>query len=709
MWGDRPIYVTDGFPPSGAAMREGVSFRFVLFHPPNESPMTATPLHRIRILPALVLALCLASTADAQQRAPLTAQDLWSMTRVGGLDVAPDGRAALFTATEYDIKGNKGNGDIWVLPLDGSEARRFTTGKSTESQAVWSPDGRRIAFVAKRDDNERAQLYVIDVTGGEARQLTDMPLGAGAPKWFPDGRRIAFTSQMILRFGDNTDSLKAELKRRKESKVSALASENRVIRYWDRYVVDDLLTHIYAVDVETKKITDLTPAMDRFFSIDGGADFDIAPDGRELVVTALTEGPPYRNGYSDLFTLPSDGSGLMRNITAANRADDHSPRYTPDGKYILFGRQVDTTKNAERVRLMRMDRATGTAIELCQSFDRSPSNWIVGDAGRTVYFTAEDRAKQSIFSVPMKGGAVSEVFRGGTNSGLCLAGTRLVFLHQNISAPGEVYSIVTNGKDLRKLTSFNDERLAKIEMGRVEDVRYVGADGDSVQAYIVYPPGFDASKKWPLLVLLHGGPHGTFGDDFHPRWNHQLFAAPGYVAIAPNFHGSTSFGEQFAECINGAHPEKPYVDVMAAVDYMLARGFIDSTRMAAGGGSYGGFLTSWIGTQTSRFACLINHAGVYNLMAQFGSDITWGRHHQLRRNAVERTRQRAEVESLAVRRRLRDADAGAARREGLPRTLHAGAGSVRHADGEGRACAHRHLPRREPLDSAAAELDQLVR
>jgi hypothetical protein len=709
MWGDLPIYVTGGFPPSGAAMREGVSFRFVLFHPPNESPMTATPLHPIRILPALVLALCLASTAAAQERAPLTAQDLWSMTRVGGLDVAPDGRAALFTATEYDIKGNKGNGDIWVLPLDGSEARRFTTGKSTESQAVWSPDGRRIAFVAKRDDNERAQLYVIDVTGGEARQLTDMPLGAGAPKWFPDGRRIAFTSQMILRFGDNTDSLKAELKRRKESKVSALASENRVIRYWDRYVVDDLLTHIYAVDVETKKITDLTPAMDRFFSIDGGADFDIAPDGRELVVTALTEGPPYRNGYSDLFTLPSDGSGLMRNITAANRADDHSPRYTPDGKYILFGRQVDTTKNAERVRLMRMDRATGAAIELCQSFDRSPSNWIVGDAGRTVYFTAEDRAKQSIFSVPMKGGAVSEVFRGGTNSGLCLAGTRLVFLHQNISAPSEVYSIATNGKDLRKLTSFNDERLAKIAMGRVEDVRYVGADGDSVQAYIVYPPSV---RRIEEVASARAAAWRT------PRHLRRRFPSP---LESPALRGTR---------LRGHRAELPRIDELrrAVRRVHQRRASREALRRRDGGGRLhagsgihrlvadgrGGWQLRRLPHVVDRHPdlavrmpdqprrCLQPH-GAVRIRRHLGTPS------QLRRNAVERTRQRAEVESLAVRRRLRDADTGAARREGLPRALHAGAGSVRHADGKGRACAHRHLPRREPLDSAAAELDQLVR
>jgi dipeptidyl aminopeptidase/acylaminoacyl peptidase len=202
---------------------------------------------------------------------------------------------------------------------------------------------------------------------------------------------------------------------------------------------------------------------------------------------------------------------------------------------------------------------------------------------------------------------------------------RIVFSHEHISAPSALCVMNVDGSDMRQLTHFNDEILAGIEMGRVEDVWYQGAEGDSVQMFIIYPPDFDAKKKWPLAVLVHGGPHGAFGDDFHPRWNAQIFAAGGYVAITPNFHGSTGFGEYFADRINGEHPRLPYIDVMKSVDAMIARGFIDSTRMAVGGGSYGGYLSAWIGSQSNRFACIINHAGVYNLMAQFASDITFHR------------------------------------------------------------------------------------
>jgi len=205
---------------------------------------------------------------------------------------------------------------------------------------------------------------------------------------------------------------------------------------------------------------------------------------------------------------------------------------------------------------------------------------------------------------------------------------RLIFLHQDNAEPNTVYTIKTSGKSLKKLTSLNDELLADIEWGEMEDVWFKGAGGNDVQMFVMHPPFFnkeDQTKKWPLLVLVHGGPHGTFGDDFHPRWNSQLFAAPGYVLAMVNFHGSSTFGQDFTDAITGEHGRKPFLDVMAAVDVMLERGYIDEKRMAVAGGSYGGYLVSWIATQTDRFACIINHAGVFDLLVQFGSDWTFGR------------------------------------------------------------------------------------
>lgn len=547
------------------------------------------------------------------------------MKRVGAPALSPDGRTAAVVVTEYDIAKNKGNGDIWLVDVASGEARRFTTGPTTEGAPQWSPDGTQLAFTAKRNDDERAQLYVIPLAGGEARRLTDLPLGVSGVKWFPDGTSLAFVSSTLPRDRGNLDSLKAEMKRRKDSRVSALASEDRVFRYWDHYLTDGYVQHLYRIDLSTERVTDLTPELSRMFHYTGGVDYDIAPDGKEIAVSMLVEGPPYDRLFTDIHSLATDGSGVMRNLTADNPADDGSPLYTRDGSYLLYGRQLRTDMNAENTKLTRLDRTSGDLLELCRNFDRSPSGWVTDEKETTVYFTADHLGKTSVFSVPMSGGAVTTVLHRGSNGGLQVGAGRIVFSHEHLSAPSGLYAMNVDGSDLRPLTRFNDEILAGIEMGRVEDVWYQGAEGDSVQMFIVYPPGFDAKKKWPLSVLLHGGPHGAFGDDFHPRWNAQIFAAGGYVAVTPNFHGSTGFGEYFADRINGEHPRLPFIDVMKAVDAMIARGFIDSTRMAVGGGSYGGYLSAWVGSQTDRFACIVNHAGVYNLMAQFGSDITFHR------------------------------------------------------------------------------------
>ncbi len=581
---------------------------------------------RIRILlVCIALPLVIVSGALAGDRRPVRAQDLWDMKRVGGFEVSPCGKWAAVTVTEYDSETNKGQGDIWLVSTDGSVVMRFTTGETSESSPAWSPCGKRIAFTAARD-GERAQLHVIPVDGGEAVKLTDMPLGASRPSWMPDGKSIIFVSSVIPELAADLDSMRAEVERRKECKVTAKVTEDRVYRYWDHWLTDGFIPHLYRIDVDTKEITDITPNWDRYFSISGGVSYEISPDGGEIAFTALRHGAPYDSLTSDVFLLDITKPGAARNITLDNLANDFSPYYTPDGKYLLYGRQEIIGFYGDQIELVRMDRGSGEKRVLTGGFDRSPSGWVMDEKGKTIYFTAEDRAMRSLFRMSVKGGEVKEIYRGGTNSSLdVLPNGRLIFMHQSMSEPSEVFSIKTNGKDLEKLTSFNDEIISGLEMGRVEDVTFEGAEGAEVQMFVLYPPGFDASKKWPLLMLVHGGPHGTFGDYWHYRWNAQAFAAPGYVTAMVNFHGSSSFGQDFTDAITGEVGRKPYIDVMNGVDNIVGKGFIDEERMAAAGGSYGGYLVSWIGTKTDRFACIINHAGVFDLLVQFGSDITFGR------------------------------------------------------------------------------------
>ena len=578
---------------------------------------------RLCVSGIILLVLALAAAAAAE-RHPMTPEDLWNMNRIGSLELSPDGKWAAVTVTEYDIEENKGKGDIWLVAMDGSEVRRFTTWESSEGSPVWSPDGKWIAFTAKRG-GERSQLHLIQTGGGEAVQLTDMPLGASNPSWMPDGRRIVFVSQVIPSLAADLDSMRAEIDSRKECKVTAKVTEDRLYRYWDHWLTDGYIPHIFVIDTETKELTDLTPNRKDLFSM-GGVGYEISPDGGEIAFTSFKHGAPYDSLVTDVFLLDVSRPGETRSITLENPANDFSPYYTPDGRYILYGRQRIIGFYGDQVELVRYDRRSGEKFVLTGGFDRSPSGWVADDKGKTVYFTAEDRARRAIFSVPVKGGDVREVYNDGTIRSVDpLSGKRLVFLGESLSRPTEVYTVGTNGKDLRKLTSFNDEILAGVEMGSVEDVTYAGFGDADVQMFVLYPPGFDESKKWPLLVLVHGGPHGTFGNSWHYRWNAQLFAAPGYVTAMVNFHGSSSFGQDFTDAITGEVGRKPYEDVMRAAEHMLGLGFIDGDRMAVAGGSYGGYLVSWIGTRTDRFACIINHAGVFDLVAQFGSDITHGR------------------------------------------------------------------------------------
>jgi dipeptidyl aminopeptidase/acylaminoacyl peptidase len=583
-----------------------------------------------RVCTASILVFFLAATATAvaaADRRAFTAEDLWKVKRLSSLDLSPDGKWAAVVMTTYDIDANEGQGDIWLVDTKTGASRRFTTGETTEGSPAWSPCGRWIAFTAKRE-GAKAQLQVIPLGGGEATELTDMPLGVSGPAWMPDGKRIVFVSQVIPGWEGKLDSMKIEIDRRSMSKVTAKATENTFYRYWDHWLTDGYVDHLFMIDVETKEVTPLMTGWDRLTG-PGGLEFDIAPDGGEIAFTAFRHGAPYDSLLSDIYLLDPAKPGKWRNLTASNPANDFSPYYTPDGRYILYGAQEIIGFYGDRVRLVRYDRNSHGKKLLTEEFDRSPSGWITDGKAEMIYFDAEDRAMGSLFAVPIDGGTVKEVFRSGYNGPVRVGPDgRLVFLHQHNAEPNTLYSIKTNGKDLRRLASFNDELLADIEWGRMEEAWYTGADGDKVQMFVMYPPFFSADdpvKKWPLLVLVHGGPHGTFGDDFHPRWNTQVFAAPGYVLAMVNFHGSSSFGQAFTDAITGEQGRKPYEDVMAAVDVMLQKGFIDEKRMAVAGGSYGGYLVSWIGTQTDRFACIINHDGVFDLLGQFGSDWTFGR------------------------------------------------------------------------------------
>lgn len=566
-----------------------------------------------------------AGTAQATTE-PLTAQHLWQVARPGSLALSPSGQQLALTVTRYDLAADKGNADIHILDLRTQQLTALTQHPDSDTAPAWSPDGRQLVFLSKRG-NEHNQLFLLPLTGGEAKALTKLPVAVQQPKWFPDGQRILFLANVPKGFNGDFAALAAQLKQKKDNKVTARVTEDRVYRFWDHWLTDDSYPHLFSINVQTGEIADLTPGWDRWFSLNGDAEFDISADGRQIAVSAVTSTAPFDQINHDILIVKTDGSGEFVNITADNPASDSNPKFSPDGRSLVYGAQRSTFFTADNNQLIRFDFKPQQKTNLTQDWDLSVDDWEFGPNG-TLYFRAADKAKSALYSMPLAGGQIQQLLRQADISQVQVGQQQQIYLVQHsMSQMPEVYSLDNKGRTLRQLSRLNQDLQQSISWGKTEDVSFAGADGKLIQAYITYPPNFDPNKKWPLLNVLHGGPHSYSGDSFSYRWNSQVFAAAGYVVIQPNFHGSTSFGQAFAESIHGEHPVKPFMDSEAAVDYMLSRGFIDATRLAAAGGSYGGYLVSWIAGHTERYKALINHAGVYNLMGQFASDVTTHRVH----------------------------------------------------------------------------------
>lgn len=563
-----------------------------------------------------------AAGATGAKRA-LTAEDLWAIKRPGALDLSPDGARLVFTVQEFNLAKDNSQKHLWLLATATGDTRALTTADSTDNSPAWSPDGRRIAFTSKRAGDEQPALYVIRADGGEAEKILELPLPIASPRWLPDGRRIVFATNVLPKLAHDREAMKKELKQQKEKKVTAKVSEDGFLRYWDTWRLDGQARRLMVVDLATKKLTDLTPRWDRRFRFNDEIEFDVSPDGQWIVLAAGTTPPPFRETENiDIYLVSVENPAAeWKNLSADNRQNDSNPRFSPDGKFVLFGRHTRPRGGSEFTRLMQLELATGRLTRLAAEADLSPQDWQFSPDGETLYFRAEQRARTKIFKMPARGGAVTELVRDGTNTQLVVGARQLFFLRQTFSRPDEIHSFDLANGAVAVRTHLNDEILAGIEFGRVEEHTFTGAAGDEVHLWLIYPPAFDPAKKYPLLQLMHGGPATMIGDLWQPRWNAHVFAAPGYVATWVNRHGSTGFGEKFLQSIEGAWAEKPFEDIMKATDFLLGKfSFLDASRTAALGASYGGYMASWICGHTERFKTIVCHAGVTDFDTQYASD-----------------------------------------------------------------------------------------
>jgi len=573
----------------------------------------------------VLAALCFSVASQAQAPASdsprqFTAEKMWTLKRLGDPAITPDGKAAVLPVTTYDVAENKGLTDLWRVPLDGGPARQLTSDKASDTQPVASPDGKWIAFVSKRGDDTESQVYVIATDGGEARRVTNLPTGASVPKWFPDSRRLAFISDVwpdLVRWEDQA----ARKKERESTKMSARVWSQAPISYFD-HLLDERQPHLFSISIDGGETTAITRMSGFWLSKSdvGPYSYDISPDGLEAAFAANVDRTGI-DGNFDVILLATCGCKPPRNITEASKADDGSPRYSPDGRRLAFTQQRIKRFYADRERLMIYDRNAATTVGVTENWDRAVDGLVWERDSRTLLGSIDDAGTRRVYRFRLDGGAPAPLTKDATFSNLALStnGKGLVALRQSFVEPPTLVSLTRTGV-ATKLSDFNDAAMGGLDFVRYESVIYKGARDEDIQMWVFYPPGFDAAKKYPALMLLHGGPHNAIIDAVQWRWNAQVFASWGYVVTWHNFHGSSGFGNDFADSINPDWITLPYEDTIRAADWLMAKPFVDRERMVAAGASYGGFLGSTLLGRPHPFKALVVHAGVYNQFTQIGAD-----------------------------------------------------------------------------------------
>lgn len=599
-------------------------------------------------------------------RRPMTIDDMWALPRVGNPQPSLDGKWIAVTVSTASMEDNKQTSRIWLLPSDAKvagsgrskdPARPLTAEGASSGQPAWSPDGKRLLYVRKPGGTARSegskstatpaypdkpQLYLLSLAGGEPERLTDLPLGVADPLWFPDGRRAAFLAP-VMADAPGLEQTAKRVKEREKDPVKAHVTEDRLYRFWDEWLTHGQVHHIFVLDLETREMMDLTPDSRRWFEfMDPSGQYRIAPDGKEIAFAACRTEPPHDPVHWGVFTVkvpdkirPGAKGPKVTHLTTRYPADAVNPVYSPDGKHVIFGMQKEFDFYADKVRLVAYDRRTKKHEILTEHWDGSASGWTFAKDPGIIYFQAETHARTAFYSFDLRkalrnpeSAVPKELVRGGTFSGPKIAGDRLFASMSTISQPSEVYSWDLKGKGMRQVTGFTRPLMSELELGATDEFIFRGAEDDPVQMFVLYPPTAkkkESRKNLPLVHMIHGGPHGVFGDQWHWRWNAQVIAAQGYLVALVNFHGSTSWGQDFTASILGRWGDQPYEDIMAATDYLVEQGLVNPKRMAATGGSYGGYLVSWIASQTERFACIVNHAGVCDFQTQYASDVTQGR------------------------------------------------------------------------------------
>src|SRR5579883_282901 len=567
------------------------------------------------------LVVCFACVLAAfGQKQPFDVNALLDLKRISDPQISPDGKWVAFTVQTVDVPGNKKPQQIWIVPLAGGAPQQITHDGENNQRPRWTPDSKRIAYISDRGGS--SQIWMMDPDGANARQITNLSTEADGELVSPDGKNLVFTSAVYPECGADDACNKKNLDQEKDSKSHARLYSELLYRHWTTWQ-SKRRSHLLVVPIGGGPAKDLTPGTRDVppFSLEGIDDYDIAPDGGEVCYSMNADPVPAISTNTDLYAVPLAG-GEPRKITSTAGADD-TPRYSPDGKYLAWRAQFRAGYESDRWRLMVLERMSGKVTNLTENLDRWVTNFTWAPDSAVLFFTSVDRGRQAISLVPVTGGGIRVAASGDSvldEMQLTRDGKSMVYTQQTGSSPAEIYRAASSGGVPVALTHLNDALLNGHQLTPLEEFWVDSADGSKIQSFVVKPPGFRPDGHYPVILLIHGGPQGFWGHSWTYRWNAQVLASAGYVVVEPNPRGSTGYGQKFIDEINGDWGGKPFDDLMAVADHIVAEmPYADGSRMTAAGGSYGGYMADWIQGHTQRFKALITHSGVYDFASEFGA------------------------------------------------------------------------------------------
>lgn len=562
---------------------------------------------------AWVCSALLGQSVPAPAKLPFTVDKMLKLVRISEPALSPDGQQVAFTVQTIDLANNTKPTQIYVVPLAGGTPRQLTREGSANGRAKWSPDSKQIYFVSNRGGS--SQIWAMGVDVADPRQITRLSTEASGVLVTPDGEHIVFLSNVYPECGADDACNTKRIEDETKNKSKARLYTSLLYRHWNEWR-GTRRQHLLIAKTDGTEVVDLTPGQYDVppFSLGGPDDYAISPDSQEIAFTMNVDVDAASSTNSDIYVVSAAG-GQIRKITSGLGADN-APSYSPDSKLLAFRSQARPGLESDRWRLMVLDRNSGRTTSLTESLDRWVGSYTWAPDSTRLFFTAEDRGRTGVQMIQAAGGGMRNIITGASSLDdvqFTSDGRTMIYTEVSGSRPAEIFRATSGGGSGVALTHLNDEVLASADLALLEEIYADSPDRARIQSFIVKPPGFSETRRYPVMFLIHGGPQGSWGESWTYRWNAQVMAGAGYVVVLPNPRGSTGYGQKFIDDISGDWGGRVYEDLMAVVDKVSALPYVDKDRMVAAGGSYGGYMVNWLLGHSRRFKAFISHAGVFDL------------------------------------------------------------------------------------------------